>query len=90
MKINVNEKYVVVDLYDTKNQAFKILKVGAKDFSGTFNFLYSPADFGVTVKPKDEVELTYSIQTETRRVSGEYLDVISNTRLNGIKVLGAK
>lgn len=90
MKINVKEKYIVVELKETKNEDFKILVVGAKDFSGTMSFLYSPKDFSVDLKERDEVELDYKMQIALRKSGSNYEDVIENKRLKNIKVVGGK
>lgn len=90
MKINVKEKFVVVEVRNTKNPDFKILVAGASDYSGTISFLFDPVEFGAQLKPKDDVELDFTLQVETRRMGNQYKEIVENKRLNAIKVLGAK
>lgn len=85
MKLNIKEKMVVVSVISTKNDKFKILKLGAEDFSGTIDFLVNIDEIELNFKERSLVEIEFSIVTNTRKIDGKYQEIITSKRLNSVK-----
>ncbi|MBC9722015.1 MAG: hypothetical protein H9W82_12140 [Lactobacillus sp.] len=85
MKVKVTDKVFFVELRDTKNVDYKILILGASDFSGTLNFIVNTNDFDLNFDERDLVEIEYNFQIGNRKVGNDYLEVVNNRRLTAIR-----
>lgn len=85
MKINVKEEFVFIELKETKRDDFKVLIVGAKDFSGAMSFIVNTDTVESNLKKMDLLEMEFLIQVSNKKTEEGYKEVITNKRIIDIK-----
>lgn len=85
MKSLIKQDFVIVSIKATRNDDYKIIKLGSTDFSGTTSFLVD-TEIVKDLEERDLVYVEFFIQFALERNDkNEYVEIIKNKRL--LKVL---